>query len=134
MFFIFCFNTFLFNLEKHVNYCEKISFSLLYLTLVMSCIIGPFLCCHLLYLIIYLVKTKIHILYIYFLFNFIFINIHFFLSNMLNNCKLPLPSPLDFFKVKMLFWTFQIHSMSFCNKQWVCNCEPSFLKGLWTVF
>ena len=41
----------LFNLEK----CEKSSFSLLYLTLVTSCIIGPFLCCHLLYLIIYLV-------------------------------------------------------------------------------
>ena len=31
--------------------------SLLYLTLVTSCIIGPILCCHLLYLIIYLIQT-----------------------------------------------------------------------------
>ena len=49
---------FLFNLGKHVNYCEKILFSLLYLTLVTSCIIGPFLCCHLLYLIIYLIVSR----------------------------------------------------------------------------
>jgi len=34
-------------------------FSLLYLTLVTLCKIGSFLCCHLLYLIIYLVCTKI---------------------------------------------------------------------------
>ena len=50
----FLFYTFLFNLEKHVNYCETISFSLLYLTLVTLCIIGSFLCCHLLYLSIWL--------------------------------------------------------------------------------
>ena len=44
----------LFNLEKHVNYCEKTSFSLFYLTLVTSCTTaGPFLCCHLLQFIIY---------------------------------------------------------------------------------
>ena len=42
---VFSVFTRLFNLEK----CEKSSFSLLYLTLVTSCIIGPFLCCHLLY-------------------------------------------------------------------------------------
>ena len=33
--------TLLINLGKNVNYCENISFSLLYLTLVTSCIIGP---------------------------------------------------------------------------------------------
>ena len=53
LYFLF-YTYFLFNLGKHVNWCEKISFSLLYLTLVTSCIIDPFLCCHLLYLIIYL--------------------------------------------------------------------------------
>ena len=53
----FLFLHFLFNLEKHVKLCDKISFSLLYLTLVTSCIIDPFLCCHLLYLIIYLVMV-----------------------------------------------------------------------------
>ena len=37
----------------------KLSPSLLYLTLVTSCIIGSFLCCHLLYLIIYLDRTDI---------------------------------------------------------------------------
>ena len=37
--------------------CEKISCSLLYLALVTLCIIGPFLCYHLLYLIIYLLRT-----------------------------------------------------------------------------
>ena len=42
LFFIFCFYTFLFN---HVNKYEKMLSSLLYLTLVTSCIIGPFLCC-----------------------------------------------------------------------------------------
>ena len=52
----FCFYTFLFNLGKQINKCEKNSFSLLYLTLVTSCIIIPFLCCHLLYLIIFLVE------------------------------------------------------------------------------
>ena len=57
VFIIFCFYTFLFNHGKHVK-CEKILFSLLYLTLVTSCIIGPFLCCHLLYLIIYLTEIK----------------------------------------------------------------------------
>ena len=53
-FFIFSFYTFLFNLGKHVNQNRKISFSLLYLKLVTSCIIVLFLCCHLLSLIIYL--------------------------------------------------------------------------------
>ena len=41
------------------NCCKKIYFSLLYLTLVTSRIIGPFLCCHLFYLIIYLRETAI---------------------------------------------------------------------------
>ena len=41
----FVFTLFLFNLRKHVNKCEKISFSLLYLTLVTLCINGSFLCC-----------------------------------------------------------------------------------------
>ena len=36
-------------------------FSLLYLTLVMSCIIGSFLCCHLLYLIIFLIIPKVEV-------------------------------------------------------------------------
>lgn len=36
----------------------EISFSLLYLTLLTSCIIGRFLCCHQLYLIIYLIWIK----------------------------------------------------------------------------
>jgi len=54
----FCFYTFLFNLGKYVNWCEKISFSLLYLTLVTSRKICPFLCCHLLYLIIYFKYTN----------------------------------------------------------------------------
>ena len=49
--------TFLFNFGKHVNYWEKILSSLLYSTLVTSCIIGPFLCCQLLYLMIYLQFT-----------------------------------------------------------------------------
>ena len=53
----FCFYTFLFNLGKYVNKWKKILFSLLYLTHMTSCIIGPFLCCHLLYLIIYLKLT-----------------------------------------------------------------------------
>ena len=52
------FYTFLFTVRKHVNYCETISFSLLYLTLLTLCIIGLFLCCHLLYLIIYLSRTQ----------------------------------------------------------------------------
>ena len=52
------FTLFLFNLGKYVNWCEKISFSLLYLTLVTSRKICPFLCCHLLYLIIYLKYTN----------------------------------------------------------------------------
>ena len=47
------------NLGKHVSWCQKISFSLFYLTLVTSCIIGPLLCCHLLYLIIYLGLSNI---------------------------------------------------------------------------
>ena len=46
---------FLFNLGKYVNSYERISFFLLYLTLVTSWIIDPFLCCHLLYLIIYFI-------------------------------------------------------------------------------
>jgi len=50
----FLFLHFLFNLGKHVNQLEKMLFSLLYLTLLTSCIFGPFLCCHLLDLIIYL--------------------------------------------------------------------------------
>ena len=58
MLFIFYFNFFLLNLRKHANLCEKIPFFLLYLTLVTSCITGPFLCCHLLYLIIYLIIIK----------------------------------------------------------------------------
>ena len=44
------------NISTNVN--NVISFPLLYWTLVTSCIIGPFLCCHLLYLIIYLVKRS----------------------------------------------------------------------------
>ena len=48
---------FLFNLGKHVHKWEKILSSLLNMTLGTSCIIGPFLCCHLLYLIIYLLFT-----------------------------------------------------------------------------
>jgi len=48
------FTIFLFSFWKHVNLCGKISFFFLYLTLVTSWIVGPFLCCHLLYLIIYL--------------------------------------------------------------------------------
>ena len=58
VFFIFCVYTFLFNLGKHVNKYEKILFFLLYLTLVTSGIIDPFLCCHLLNLIIYLDVSK----------------------------------------------------------------------------
>ena len=54
----FLFLHFLFNLGKHINECEKIPFPLLYLTPVTSRIIGPFLCCDLLYLIIYFVFLK----------------------------------------------------------------------------
>ena len=61
IFLIFYFYTFLFNLGKHVNQCETISFSVLYLTLVTSCIIGLFLCCHILYLIIYLLIGMLRI-------------------------------------------------------------------------
>ena len=57
---VISFYTFLFNLGEHVNWWEKISFSLLYLTLVTSRIICPFLCCHLLYLIIYLLYMRFH--------------------------------------------------------------------------
>ena len=64
VFFIFCFYTFLFDFGKHVNYCEKILFSLLYLTPVTSCVIGSFLCCQLLYLIIYLATTNLTIILI----------------------------------------------------------------------
>ena len=56
----FLFFHFLFDFGKHVKQCEKISFSLLYLTLVTSCTIGPFLCCLLLCLIIYLILLKIY--------------------------------------------------------------------------
>ena len=42
-------------LENTSTNVKKISFSLLYLTLVTSCIIGPFLCYHLFNLILYLV-------------------------------------------------------------------------------
>ena len=37
------------NLGKNINYCQKISFTMLYLTLVTQCNIGQFLCCHLLH-------------------------------------------------------------------------------------
>ena len=40
---------FLFNLGKHVHKWEKILSSLINMTLGTSCIIGPFLCCHLFY-------------------------------------------------------------------------------------
>ena len=60
MFFIFCFYTFSFNLRKcvYVNYFEIILFSMWHLTLATLCIIGPFLFCHLLYVIIYLVYSN----------------------------------------------------------------------------
>ena len=63
---LFPFFTFsLFNLRKHVNWSVKISFSsLLYLPLVTLCIVDPFLCCHLLYLIIFLLTVPLTI-YIY---------------------------------------------------------------------
>ena len=47
----------LFDLVKHVKYLEKPWFFLLYLKIVTSFKIDPFLCCYLLYLIIYLVYT-----------------------------------------------------------------------------
>jgi len=45
------FTLFYLSFGEHVNSWEKTVSSLLYLTLVTSCIIGPFFCCHLLYLI-----------------------------------------------------------------------------------
>jgi len=44
-------------LENMSTNVRKFPFSLLYLTLVTSCTVGPFLCCHLLYFIIYLAKS-----------------------------------------------------------------------------
>ena len=52
-------------LENMSTNQKKFPFSLLYLTLVTPCIIDPFLCCHLLYLIFYLVfGINIHVFYV----------------------------------------------------------------------
>ena len=48
-----------FILENVSTNVRQFRFPLLYLTRVTSCIVGPFLCCHLMYLIIYIVSYRI---------------------------------------------------------------------------